>query len=99
MQSGWLLRRRARLSNVLHQRARVHFREAREALNKSPRRVHLRIRAACRVANPRDSIGYHCGLRLAFHPDPQRPLTARLVQSFPRTCFGDYFFIFDDILF
>src|SRR5690606_32948492 len=46
----------------------------REALNKSQRRMHLRIRAACCVANARDSYGYRCALRLAFHPDPQRLL-------------------------
>ena len=53
----------------------------REALHESPRRVHLRTRAVCRVANPRDSWGYRCSLRLAAHPDPQRPLAARFVQS------------------
>jgi antirestriction protein ArdC len=56
-----------------------------DALHKSPRRVHLRTRAVCGVANPRHSYGY--GLRLASHPDPQRPLTARLMQSIPsRPC-------------
>ncbi|NYT25692.1 GntR family transcriptional regulator [Alcaligenaceae bacterium] len=53
-----------------------------EALNKSPRRMHLWIRAVCFVANARDSDGYHCALRLASHPDPQCLLSARLVQSF-----------------
>jgi hypothetical protein len=52
-----------------------------DALHKSPRRPHLRPRAVCGVANPRDSYGYRCGLRLAAHPDPQRRLTARFVQS------------------
>jgi len=33
-----------------------------EPLNNSPRRMHLRIRAVCCVANPRDSYGYRCGL-------------------------------------
>ena len=60
-----------------------HSLRPREALHESPRRVHLRTRAVCRVANPRDSWGYRCGLRLAAHPDPQRPLAARFVQSFP----------------
>jgi hypothetical protein len=56
---------------------------AKDALHKSPRRVHLRTRAVCGVANPRHSYGYGCGLRLAAHPDPQRPLAARLMQSIP----------------
>jgi len=41
----------------------------------------LRLRAVCGVANPRRSVGYDCGLRLAAHPDPQRPLTTRVLQS------------------
>jgi len=52
-----------------------------DGLNKSPRRVHLRSRSVCGVANPRHSDGYGCGLRLASHPDPQRTLTARLIQA------------------
>ncbi|MBS7348714.1 MAG: DUF4390 domain-containing protein [Comamonas sp.] len=32
--------------------------------------AQMRPRALCGVANPRDSSGYHCGLRLAAHPDP-----------------------------
>jgi hypothetical protein len=55
--------------------------DLKDALHKLPRRVHLRTRAVCRVANPRHSVGYGCGLRLAFHPDPQRTFTARLMQS------------------
>jgi len=45
--------------------------------------VHLRARAVCRVANPRHSYRYGCGLRLAAHPDPQRTLAARYMQKFP----------------
>ena len=55
----------------------------RDALHESPRRVHLRARAVCGVANPRNSSDYCCGLRLAAHPDPQRTLTARFVKSIP----------------
>jgi len=40
--------------------------------------------AVCGVANPRNSFGYSCGLRLASHPDPQRTLAARVLQSVPR---------------
>jgi len=43
------------------------------------RRWHLRTRAVCVVANPRNSDGYCCGLRLAAHPDPQRQLTAQVM--------------------
>ncbi|MCL2876724.1 MAG: hypothetical protein FWF12_10675, partial [Betaproteobacteria bacterium] len=42
-------------------------------------------RAVCGVANPRHSNGYGCGLRLASHPDPQRTLTARLIQTILKT--------------
>jgi hypothetical protein len=51
-------------------------------LNKCLRRLHLPVRAFCGVANPRDSYGYHCGLRLAVHPERQRILSARLIQRF-----------------
>jgi hypothetical protein len=46
----------------------------RDPLHESPRRVHLRSRAVCFVANARNSGGYCCALRLAVHPDPQRTL-------------------------
>ena len=49
----------------------------REPLHESPRRVHLRSRAVCRVANARNSYGYCCVFRLAAHPDPQRTLGLR----------------------
>ena len=40
--------------------------------------VQARNRAVCVVANPRNSKGYCCGLRLAAHPDPHpAPLRAR----------------------
>jgi len=51
-------------------------------LHSRSRRRHLRTRAACVVANPRNSYGYCCGLRLAAHPDPQRQLTAQVMQRF-----------------
>jgi len=54
-----------------------------DTLNNPPRRVHLRIRAVCGVANPRHSDGYGCGLRLASHPDAQRPLTAQDYAGHP----------------
>jgi len=57
-----------------------------DGLNKSPRRVHLRSRAVCGVANHSHSDGYGCGLRLASHPDPQRTLTARLIQTIRNLC-------------
>jgi 4-oxalocrotonate tautomerase len=59
------------------------MKRVKDALHKSPRRVYLRTRAVCGVANPRHSVGYGCGLRLAAHPDPQHPLTARLMQGIP----------------
>ena len=55
----------------------------RDPLHQSPRRVHLRNRAVCGVANARNSDGYCCALRLAAHPDPQRTLSARFVQRVP----------------
>ena len=58
---------------------------SREPLNKPPRRLPLSIRAFCGVANPRDSYGYHCGLRLAAHPERQRILAARLIQRLPNS--------------
>ena len=54
-----------------------------EPLHNLLRRGHLRSRAVCGVANPRDSYGYRCGLRLASHPDPQRLLTARGCAEVP----------------
>ncbi len=57
---------------------------SREPLHESPRRVHLRTRAVCGVANARNSCGYCCALRLAAHPDPQRTLSAQFVQRIPR---------------
>lgn len=51
-----------------------------DPVNKSSRYVPLRNQAVCGAANPRDSYGYHCGLRLAPHHDPQRPLIARLIH-------------------
>lgn len=50
-------------------------------LNEPQRRGHLWIRAVCGVANSRDSTSYRCDLRLASHPEPQRPFAARLVRS------------------
>ena len=52
-----------------------------QILHKSPRRVHLRSRVVCGVANTRNSYGYCCFLRLAAHPVPQRPLAAPFVQD------------------
>jgi len=52
-----------------------------DGLYNPSRRVHLRNRAACCVANPRRSIGYGCGLRLAYHPAPQRPLPFWVIQD------------------
>jgi len=49
----------------------------REPQHAPSRRGHLRARAACGVANARNSCGYCSASRLAVHPDPQRPLTAR----------------------
>gem|GEM_PF-2649211 len=57
---------------------------ARDPLHESSRRVHLRSRVVCCVANPRNSTCYCCVLRLAAPPDPQRTLSARFVQSIPR---------------
>ena len=56
---------------------------ARDAVHDSSRRMHLRARAVCRVAKPRNSCGYCCVLRLAAHTDPQRTLTARIMHSIP----------------
>ena len=36
--------------------------------------------AVCSVANPRDSYGYRCGLRLASHPKPGRAPLRGLIQ-------------------
>jgi len=54
-------------------------------LHKSPRRVHLRSRAVCVVANVRNSYGYNycCALRPAAHPDPQCTLANRFGQRLP----------------
>jgi hypothetical protein len=54
-----------------------------------------RARRACGVANPRDSTGYRCGFRLAWHaehgageriqlPFPALKITLELVQGFCR---------------
>ncbi len=37
-----------------------------DPLHESPRRVHLRNRAVCRVANTRNSYGYCCVMRYAL---------------------------------
>jgi hypothetical protein len=54
-----------------------------DALHESQRRVHLRTRAICFVAHPRNGYGHCCGSRLASHPDPQRTLPAGFVQNIP----------------
>ena len=41
-------------------------------LNKSLAHRAPLLWAVCRVANPRDSYGYRCGLRLASHPKSGR---------------------------
>jgi len=41
-------------------------------------------RAVCGVANPRHNYSYGCGLRLASHPAPQRPLTAQGYSGHPK---------------
>jgi hypothetical protein len=59
----------------------------RDPLHESPRRVHLRNRAVCSVANTRNGYGYSCDyccvVRLASHPALQRTLTARCVLRIP----------------
>lgn len=65
-------------------RAREGQAGAREPLHNLLRRRHLRSRAVCCVANPRDSCSYRCGLRLASHPDPQRLLAARGYAEVPK---------------
>jgi len=54
---------------------------SRDTLQNPSRRVHLRTRAVCFVANPRNSFGYSEDLRLAFHPDPR---AARFPRGFCR---------------
>ncbi|SCC92912.1 hypothetical protein THIX_30140 [Thiomonas sp. X19] len=52
----------------------------RATLNKSLVRIASAPRAVCGVANPRHSLGYGCGLRLASHPDARRAASRELVQ-------------------
>jgi len=55
-----------------------------DTLQNPSRRVHLRTRAVCGVANPRRSDGYVCGLRrLAAHPDSPRPLGRSTYSEHP----------------
>jgi hypothetical protein len=45
--------------------------------------MQLRTRAVCGVENPCDSYGYHCGFRLAAHPDPHPArLRGKIVNTF-----------------
>jgi hypothetical protein len=45
--------------------------------------MHLRTRAVCFVAHPRNGYGHCCGSRLASHPDPQRLLAASINAKVP----------------
>ncbi|MCL2871528.1 MAG: transglutaminase-like domain-containing protein [Betaproteobacteria bacterium] len=65
-------------------RNNIEWQPTGDALNKSPRRVHLRHRAVCGVATLAHRPAMRCAPRLASHPDPQRPLTARSVHRIPR---------------
>ena len=52
-------------------------------LNKSLAHRAPLLWAVRRVANPRDSYGYRCGLRLAFHPKSGRAPLRGLIQRCP----------------
>ena len=60
------------------------MREAPKAtLNKSLAHRAPLLWAVCSVANPRDSYGYRCGLRLASHPKSGRAPLRGLIQRCP----------------
>ena len=53
---------------------------AKATLNKSLAARASLLWAVCGLANPRHSLGYGCGLRLASHPKPGRPHSRGLIQ-------------------
>ena len=59
----------------------VDLRQRRRSLS---RPAHPWLSTVCSVANPRDSYGYRCGLRLAAHPDPGPAASRRLIQRRPQ---------------
>ena len=62
-----------------------------EPLNKSPRRMHLRVRVVCRVANARLRFLYELGL---FYLLPRSGQVQNVESSRSRLCAATGFFMY-----